>query len=402
MPRSRVASGALALLLAVSARGAPETTSVELSITHPPAGTRIDPAEPALVVGNAFQRFTVGAGLDVVVAIDVSTSSGAHAGADVDGDGRLEPEPFAGDDSVFAAELLAASRVVDELIAGGHRVALVRFSGKPPEWWFTEEPAELVQPLSTNREALRAALARFRERRPWGLTDFNAALDTSCAALGLDGSRARVVVFFTDGVPTRPHEEPEDNLRASIEAADRCAAAGIRVHTVAIGMEALANPHALIEIADRTRGLFAPVESPADLQDVAAWVARASVRDVRVRNLTTGEPAQRTHVAPDGSWSALVALREGDNRIEVSASALGGDPVRAERVLIGRPGAGQALPEALGEHRRMLLEDRLARLQQRVLELSEQVRRDLVEDMKRTRTRKEVELGVEKSRTRPQ
>jgi hypothetical protein len=399
MSGSRVAFGVLALLLAASARGAAETR-VELSIAHPPADARIDTAEPALVVGSAFQRFAVGEGLDVVVAIDVSTSSGAHAGADVDGDGRLEPEPFAGDDSVLAAELLAAGRVVDELIAGGHRVALVRFSGKPPEWWFTEEPAELAHPLSSDREALRAALARFRERRPWGLTDFSAALDACRAALASDGARARVVVLFTDGVPTRPHEEPEDNLRASVEAAERCAGAGIRVHTVAIGMEALANPHALIEISDRTRGLFAPVESPADLQDVAAWVARASVQDVRVRNLTTGEPAQRIRVAPDGSWSALVALREGENRIEVSASTLGGDPVRAERVLIGRPGAGQALPEALGEHRRMLLEDRLARLQQRVLELSKQVRRDLVEQMERTRTRKEVELDVEERRTR--
>jgi hypothetical protein len=388
---------ALAVLLSALSAAANDTESrVELRVIHPPSRTVMDPAEPALLTGETRVTLGAGQGLDAVVAIDVSKSTGAFVGADIDGDGFEERGQAGGDDSVIAAEIVAAERVIDELVRDGHRVALVRFSGRSPEWWLTHPAAEILQPLTGDRATLRRALEAFREP-PRGMTDIAAALQESLAALEGGGKgRERILLLFTDGSPTQPHQEPAQNLQAALEAAARCADAGVRVHTFAIGVGALANPVGLIQIADRTGGLFTPVESLSDLSDIAGWVARASIRDVRVRNLTTDELAQRMRMGSDGSWSALVRVREGRNRIEVTVSVAGAGRARQELILIGRAGAGpQEVPESLAQHRRMLLEDRLARLQQKILELAEALRQRLVDEMTEVRTRKELELGVE-------
>jgi hypothetical protein len=387
----------LTVLLSALPAAANDTESrVELRVIHPPSETMIDPAEPALLVGETKVTLGAGQGLDAAVVIDVSTSTSAFAGADIDGDGFEERGQAGGDDSVIAAEILAAERVIDELVRDGHRVALVRFSGRSPEWWLTHPAAEILQPLTGDRATLSRALAAFREP-PRGMTDLAAALQEGLAALEGGGKdRERILLLFTDGSPTQPYDEPARNLQAALEAAARCADAGVRVHTFAIGVGALANPVGLIQIADRTGGLFTPVESLSDLSDIAEWVARASIRDVRVRNLTTDELAQRMRIASDGSWGALVRVREGRNRIEVTLSVAGVGRAKQELILVGRAAAGpQEVPESLERHRRMLLEDRLARLRQKILELAEAMRQRLVDEMTKVRTRKELELSFE-------
>lgn len=391
--------GLLALLLspAPAARAEEERSRIGLAIRYPASGAVVDPAESALLVGDAFVDHEAAGALDVAVLVDVSTSTGLFAGGDVDGDGVEDERSFAGPDSVLAAERRAIGRVLETVAGGGRRVALVRFSARPTEWWREEAPARTVQALTADAGPLQEALAAVAAERPRGMTDLAAALREGLRALG-DGAdgRDRVLLLFTDGSPTHPHESPEENVRATLEAARECAAKGVRVHTFAVGMKALANPSALIRVAEETRGFFTPVAEPADLAEIASWVARSTLRDVRVRNLTTGARASRTRMGHDSSWSALVPLREGRNRIQVVASAAGHAPSRLRIVLLGRAGTEpQAPPEALGGHRELLLEDRLARLRERVEGLRERLREDLVREMDRVRAQKQLELRAE-------
>lgn len=372
-------------------------SSVELVLRYPDAEAVLSSEEPVLLVGDAFVDHGATGALDVAIVVDVSSSTGVFAGADVDGDGVEEERSFGGDDSVLAVERLAVERVLDALGGHGRRMALVAFSARSTQWWRDEPAARVVHPLTEDPSRLRGALGELAGRRPQGLTDLAAALREGLRALGPEaGERDRVMLLFTDGSPTRPFDTPAENVRAALEAAEECARQGVRVHAFAVGTKALANPAALIRVAETTRGLFTPVAEPADLPEVARWVARSTLRDVRVRNLRTGEPALRTRSGHDASWSALVSLAPGENEIEIVASAAGHEPARRRITLLARPGAeGQSPPKSLGDHRALLLEDRLARERRRVESLRERLREKLVREMERVRSRKEVDLRAE-------
>lgn len=403
---------------------------LELSIDYPESGITVDPVEPLLLVGNAFLDLSANAGLDAVIAIDVSSSIGIFSGVDIDGDGELERfrsmYGYAGDDSIFAAEIMGVDVVLKELQSERNRVALVSFSGKPQPRprlvtdnrgsrhlvpWGDEErgdrvlrpAAEVVRNLSGDFSELRAMADGLRARKPWGLTNYEAAIQTSLGALGprVTG-RDQVILFFTDGLPTRPHEDGNKNIEVALAAAKECAKRGVRIHTFAIGQGAIVNPMTLIKIADLTHGYFTPVAEIGDFVDLAAWVARATIQEIKVRNRTTGESATRIlQPSNDGSWSALIPLQKGKNHLEVEAFALGGFRVTREIWVHGRSGVGElALPDELGLHRDLLLKHRLSKLRERAKELEERLRKNLVLEMDQTReeSQKSIELEVEEGR----
>ena len=210
----------LVLLLSLAQAAHSGESRIELDVLFPAAETVIDPLEPALLIGNAFVELAVDQGLDVVLAIDVSTSTGIFAGADIDGDGIEEVAKIAGDDSVIAAELLAAERVIDELVHEGHHLAIVRFSGESPEWWLTDPPAEVVQPLTSDGDKLRRALQSLIDK-PLGMTDIAAALNKSIAALGADrrpqgACRIPVHRWGSDPSPQRPRRQSPGHHRSGL------------------------------------------------------------------------------------------------------------------------------------------------------------------------------------------
>jgi hypothetical protein len=363
-------------------------------------------------------------GFDVVLVIDTSLSTIEPTGADVNGNGIIG-SPYlgpvgslfdaAGDDpgdSILAAEVAAARRLLHQLDRRSTRVGLVTFAGEfepvPARFLFpgSPPPATTREPLTHEFGRIERALDELLESTPSGVTHMAAGVDqASRELLGKKGARSKpdpnsekVVLFLTDGQPTLPYGpgKDADNVRAVLEAADRAREHGIRVHTFAIGPEALAGPIATVELAARTQGFFIPVREPGDLVDVVEAVHFPDLQDVVVRSATTGEAARPFHTDAKGSFSGLVAGKAGENRIEIIARADDGTAARREIAVRLDPTAPPiAIPEELADERNALLEVCLAEMRDQRLaaerEQAERVRQELLVEIERER---------EKARTR--
>ncbi|MCE2390219.1 MAG: VWA domain-containing protein [Proteobacteria bacterium] len=404
--RAAALSGLAALGLASEA-GADDASVLELSIVFPGPDSEVAPTEPVFLAGHAFLDFA-GASLDAVIVVDVSASVGMPSGEDLDRDGLLD-RSFAGSDSILAAELAAASRVARELALPGNRIGLVTFSStRSGSFALGGSPraATLVTAPTGNSSSLRRGVETIRAQLPRGMTDTAAALGEALRALertSRNNGRGRIVLLFSDGEPTSPHASSTLNLQAALEAAQACADRGIRVHTFAVGPEALANPEALVRIAENTRGFFTPVDRISELPDLAYRVVRGSVRALQVSNLTTGEQASDLLLGNDGYSSALVSTRPGPNVIEVSATALGGASARRELTVLARGGVVQPIPAAFETRREDLLRHRLLRLQGDTADLGDRLRRAIASRMRQSRARSDgsvrdlsIEIGSDR------
>jgi hypothetical protein len=225
------------------------------------------------------------------------------------------------------------------------------------------------------------------------------------------------VLFFTDGQPTLPYGPgfEADNVRAVLRAASRAARAAIRIHSFAIGPDALDGPVATVEMANRTDGYFTPVRHPGDLVEVVEEVSFANLENVTLRNTTRKQDAAFFRSTADGSWAGLLELDPGKNVIEVLAKATDGtDSSRTLEVMM-EPGAPTpTVPEELAAQRNWLLEECLREVKKVRLsaekERAEQVRKDLLVEIEKERAkarqraedqRKRLELGVEEPPEEP-
>jgi hypothetical protein len=342
-------------LLCVSLLGAPAaaapaasaaSTPVRILIESPPPGTLVrNKVHQAPIRGNAMAGGDKPVNFDVILAIDVSGSTKEASGVDVDGDGEVgfnpqvelvEPGAYPSDmrstdpgDTILAAEVTAASALLSTLDAGRVRVGVVTFSGEmDPKTGkrarYDQQDAWVEMPLTDDLERVRAALRAILARGPYGGTNFAAGVRLAITELaGLSGAKSRprpdaskVVLFLTDGVPSFPfgfgnHMDPGD-VEASLNAARLAHKAGITINTYALGPNALASPVAATEIARITRGTFMPVQNPGDIISFLQGVSFASVVSYDVR------------LSPDGSFSGFVPVREGVNRVRVTALTTGG------------------------------------------------------------------------------
>jgi len=73
-----------------------------------------------------------------------------------------------------------------------------------------------------------------------------------------------------------------------------------------------------------TVGTFTPVKNPGDVITYLQGVTFSSVEDVIFTNLTTSEISEDVRLMPDGSFSGYVPVREGINRVRVTALATDG------------------------------------------------------------------------------
>ncbi|MFP6639732.1 MAG: vWA domain-containing protein, partial [Myxococcota bacterium] len=191
-------------------------------------------------------------------------------------------------------------------------------------------------PLTRDFGKVETALDEILADGSYGATNFAAAIQLSVvelAGLGRAYSQPRagarkVGLFLTDGVPTFPYgkaalADPED-IEAALGAARLAKTAGITVHTFALGQHALASPLAPSEVARITRGRFIPVRNPGDIMTFLQGVSFADIDDVIVSNRTTGDISYDVQLSPDGTFYAIVPVREGTNRMEVSALASDG------------------------------------------------------------------------------
>jgi hypothetical protein len=129
------------------------------------------------------------------------------------------------------------------------------------------------------------------------------------------------VIFFTDGQPTLPHgpANERENILAVFAAADRAARGGIRIHSFAIGADALAGPLAAVEMAIRTAGSFTAVPDPARLPELMGDVRFTNLREVTLDNATTHVESPFFRLAADGSWVGFLPMFPGPNHIKVRA-----------------------------------------------------------------------------------
>jgi hypothetical protein len=332
--------------------------AVRVSIHSPSAGgTLRDHLHQARIEGSALAE---GAGpelFDVMLVIDVSDSTKVASGVDVDGDGQvgvdphnellppgaLDPKVRSTDpgDTILQAQVRAARALLDGLDPRRVRVGLVSFAGEVSlktgeRKRIDQQDAWLELPLSGDYAALNNALTGLIARGPHGATNFAAGIRLGIVELaGLTGARSaprpgarKVMLFLTDGIPTLPVGkgnvvDPGDD-EAALRAAQLAHSAGISINTYAMGPLALQYPRVVTEMARMTLGTYTPVQSPGDIVTLLQGVSFADVEDVVLTNLTTGDFSSDVRLAPDGSFTGFVPVREGRNRVRVSALASDG------------------------------------------------------------------------------
>jgi hypothetical protein len=312
---------------------------------------------------------------DIVIALDLSASAIEDSGRDLDGDGpegRTSPALLARlaergadpitlkvlaakrdlEDSVLFAELLAAEALVERLDPRAFRVGAVTFSDR----------ARVVAPLGSRGEALRHALARLREDfwRDLRGTHFGDAVRVSLGLLRPDpaqerpggsavqaaaaGEREASILLLSDGAPTLPPHKGNAE-RAAVEAAQDAAVAGVRVYTFALGPEAEDALDIYRAMAATSGGRFERIEGPGDAIARLRQVDLADLRELRIENLTSGQPARALRTFPDGSFDGFVPLEVGVNRVRVTAVAQDGSAEQLERAIRYRPASPDA-PDA--------------------------------------------------------
>lgn len=434
-------SAAEVIAAATRAEAVPRTLSprsLQLEIELPAEDAIVGDAAGVFVAGRALALRAETRRFDIVIVIDTSVSTSESTGVDVDGDGVVGiplPEatrsfdyPGSTDpgDSILAAEVAAAEKLLGGLDPRNTRVGLVTFAGEPVQVRpgvagvvRVRRAALTEEPLTSDYKRLRRALTGVHERGARGGTHMAAGIDqASVELLGVAGSLSRpdpnsekIILFFTDGAPTLPYWNSESgNVRAVLQSAQRARRAGVRIHSFAIGPEALEGPVSAVEMAAITDGLFTPVRHPGRLVRFIEDVSFANIAEVQVINATSGESAFQVRVHADGSWDALVPLQAGENHLEVRARSTDGAEATERVTVHHEPGAtGPFIPAELVPKHNQLLEMRLADLRHERLEAergrAEKMRRELSLEIERERTaaleraasqRKELNLEIER------
>ncbi len=317
-----------------------------VKIQAPKDGSRIVQEQNTILIsGKVSPQEARAAGVDILFVLDVSGSTVHYAGVNFGDTGSAPPpsawgrpqirvfgggigiaDPSARDlrNSILAAEVAAARRLLAQLNPETTRVGLVTFG----------DDARLRQPLTYDFEKVRKALDEVLMAGPYGGTHMVGGIRLAIkelAGLGESERRTdavRVQFLLTDGFPTLPvgggkKAAPEDTQLA-INAARVARKAGIKIHVFALGEEALSYPRAAVGIARESGGIFTPVVRPADILSVLENISAVGVEYVEVLNETTGQRASHLRLAADGFFTSALPVVEGWNRIRVLARASDG------------------------------------------------------------------------------
>lgn len=330
---------------------------------------------------------------DLVLALDFSSSAFEPTGRDVDGDGvigvRKPWQPAIGadgmrrsplswtsdpDDSVAGAELAATRTLLPRLDPATTRVALLSFGSS----------VRKLLPL-TSPEAALAALDAAELGAQIGGTNVASALERAGRLLdeSPDPEARRSILLITDGFPNLPPPQQRAEDLVS-EQAERLAAAGVRVHVLAIASEQMEPRPVLEELARVTGGTFERVDDPTELPVRLANTSLSAIESVEVRNATTGAAGLAVRLLPDGRFDAIVKLAPGENVIEVRAHGASGASDVARRTLrYEAPADGAGSAEAV---------ELLETLRRRTTEL------ELLAELRERRQQQRRELRIEPAR----
>lgn len=333
---------------------------------------------------------------DVVIAIDVSGSTLYASGADVDGDGELgkirrryetwrtfNPRHLSSDDgdTVLAAEVLAARRLVELLDPERTRIGLVGFSDR----------ARIMAPLGSERARLEQVFDELDEAWGGGNTNLAEALSRGAEVLRVvdpaDLPRRKTLLVLSDGWPTVPVSEKMAAERA-LEEARAAARDGVRIDSFGLGLAQRGEGDVYARIATVSGGRYRPLPQPAQVVQELPRIDLADVAGIEIANVTTGGAGRAVRVLPDGSFDGVVMLGPGENRIRVTARDDAGTTRSDERVVYydARPARNADEEEAF--------ERRVAELR-RTLELR-QLETELIAEIQAKRgQRRELEVHAE-------
>lgn len=358
---ARAAVCFVGLVCPVSVLAEVEADAVGVQVTSPGVGAKVaNNLHHARITGNALAH---GAGAhlyDVMLVIDVSHSTRAASGSDVDGDGLVGVDPHTAtamklppgvvprdvrstdpQDTILHAQAQAARALLADLDPRRVRVGIVSFSGEVnpvtgERRSITQEDARVETPLTDDYAAVEQTLRAMLARGPNGATNYAAGIRLALVELNaLSGARSgaapdreKVMLFLSDGLPTFPtgkgNEQDPGDVDAAIRAAELASRSGIVINTYALGSIAMRFPRALTEMARVGRGTYTPVQRPGEIVALLGGVTFADVEDVIFTNLTTGDLSTDVKLNPDGSFTGYVPVREGRNRVRVTALASDG------------------------------------------------------------------------------
>lgn len=408
-----------ALGVAWASAAQPVSDKVRVAIESPRPGERVENrVDQAPIRGTATTTGERPSEFDVMIVMDVSGSTAEASNVDVDGDGEVGVNPELEllppgaypegtkstdpDDSILQAEAQAARALVKGLDPRRVRVGLVTFSGEVDPTTgerrsLNQQDAWLEVPLSADVNKVLQAIEGVLARGPSGATNFAAGVRMGVRELaGLPGARSqpranakKVMLFLTDGVPSFPIGrgnvlDPGD-VEAAIGAANLAKTAGITINTYALGPQALGAPQAVTEMARVSIGTYTPVRNPGDIVALLQGVSFANIEDVVLANLTTGELSTDVRLNPDGSFNGFVPVREGKNRIRVTA--LASDGSRGEANLELEFSRSQLTTREMSTEL-----ERIRRMNKELLLLRERKRIDEF----RNKEKKDLEIQVEK------
>ncbi len=402
-----------ALALSASARA---DDPVKIEIRSPKPGetvknkTDMAPMSGLAIAGERPTAF------DVMLVLDVSGSTEYPSGIDVDDDGKIGQTqrsitPGVGDmanddpdDSILAAEVAASKALLDQLDPQRVHIGVASFSGEVDSvtgrGMSRGNDALLEVGLTSNYDAVRGALEAVRLRGPTGGTNMEAGVKLGLRELAaLPGAQSKprpgakkVILFLTDGKPSLPfglaNVEDKEDMLAAIDAAQLAKVAGVMLNVYGLGPSAIDYPVAATEMAKATGGLYTPVRRPGDIVSLLSGVSFANVEDVVAVNLTLNEWAGPNDIllSPDGSFQGFIPVRQGLNRIRVSALASDGSRGEKEFDL-------QFAQQGMTD---LELKAEMERIRQRTKEIQLRLERDRQEAFRKQERERTLEIGVEK------
>ena len=374
-----------------------------VQILSPKDGSRIAQEQNTIFVSGKVARDTGrSANVDIFLVIDISGSTAMYAGVNLgdadqppDSSGFGLPQITIGGmsvgrppvrnlrNSVLAAEIAAARRLLLQLTPQSTRVGVLTFS----------EGARLMQPLTHDFDQVRRVFDDIMRAGPDGGTNMVEGIRMAITELmGLGRSERRtdaikVQFLLTDGFPSLPigggkRAAPEDSDLA-INAARLAGRAGIKVHVFALGEKALSYPRAAVGIARESGGAYTPVLRPADVLAAVENISAVGVDYVQVVNQTLGQRATQIRLGADGFFSAALPVAEGRNQIEVLARASDGANGRDAITVFYQSGSQKSLELEVFLERERKLKLEVERLGRSPAEIQREVERNREDGLRR-------------------
>jgi Mg-chelatase subunit ChlD len=392
------------------------SAEAKVQIHSPKAGATINQEQNLVfVTGKVATTAARSANVDIMLLLDASGSTAQYAGIDLAGMDQLPeagsgfntPQIFIGGmsvggpamrnlrNSVLAAEVIAARRLLMQLNSETTRVGVVSFG----------ERAKLLQPLTHDFDRVRLALDEVYKAGPYGGTNMVEGIRTGITELmGIGSSEkktdaVKVEFLLTDGFPTMPigggkSATPQDTDLA-INAARLAGRAGIKVHVFALGEEALSYPRAAVGVAKQSGGIYTPVSRPVDILSVVENMSAVGVDYVQIVNQTSGQKANQLRVAADGFFSAAVPVVDGRNQIDVFARASDGSNGKDSITINYQSGNQKSLELEVFLEREKKLKLEVERLGKSQAEIQQDIERARQDGLGRSQRQLPVEQGTQ-------